>query len=92
MNGAAILGNAADIDGGLDLRIVLIALIAAMLAGCGTYRWEKAGTTRADWQRESEECRQQPPAPSTSGTPPSADKQWENCMMGRGWRYSGSWF
>ena len=75
-------------------RAFLILAATAGLAGCGSYRWQKPGYERADFQRESEECRQQ----ATTGQPPgagqpSADKQWENCMMGRGWRYSSSsWF
>ena len=67
------------------MRIVGIAalfvLLAGALAGCGTYRWERKGSSTADFQRESAECQQQ-----------SAQGQWENCMMGRGWRYSTSWF
>jgi hypothetical protein len=69
------------------LRIVLIALLAAGLAGCGTYKWERQGASTADWPRESQECEQQ-----VAGTAQSAPQAWENCMMGRGWRYSGSWF
>jgi len=68
------------------MRIVGIAALLALLAlaGCGTYRWERKGSSTADFQRESAECQQQS-APGQPG-------QWENCMMGRGWRYSTSWF
>jgi hypothetical protein len=89
------LGNLADRDGGFPtLRIAVLILLIAGLAGCGSYRWQKPGYDRADFQRESEECRQQAAGgPPPGGGQPSADKLWENCMMGRGWRYSGtSWF
>jgi hypothetical protein len=64
-----------------------MVLLVVGLAACGTYRWEKDGKTdRAEFQRESQECQQQ------VGGQQQAGKQWENCMMGRGWRFSGSWF
>jgi hypothetical protein len=68
------------------LRILTLLLLVAALAGCGTYKWEKR-VGSGDFARESEECRQQAPA---AGQDPGL--AWENCMMGRGWRYSGSWF
>jgi hypothetical protein len=69
------------------LRIITIVLLAASLAGCGTYKWEKPGVAGADFRSESEECRQQPIA---AGQEPGL--AWENCMMGRGWRHSSAWF
>ncbi|HEY0525712.1 MAG TPA: hypothetical protein VGD08_20135 [Stellaceae bacterium] len=65
------------------MRIVGVAALLGLLAltGCGTYRWERQGSSNTDFQRESAECQQQ-----------SAPGQWENCMMGRGWRYKTGWF
>ena len=68
------------------MRILVVAVLAAGLAGCGAYQWEKRGGA-GDFAAESEECRQQ--VASVAEDPGLA---WENCMMGRGWRYSGSWF
>jgi hypothetical protein len=68
------------------LRILLVLVLVGALAGCGTYRWEKRGGP-GDFQGESEECRQQVGA---AGQDPGL--AWENCMMGRGWRYRTGWF
>jgi len=60
---------------------VLIALgLAGGLTGCGDFYWEKPGTGSADFQRDSDSCRQQ-----------SAAGQWDSCMKARGWRYSAGW-
>lgn len=61
-------------------RVALLVVVAATLAGCGTYRWEKPGAGEADFRRDSDACLQQPQG------------QWESCMKARGWQLSSGWF
>jgi hypothetical protein len=60
--------------------LLILAVIAVLLAGCGYYRWQKPGANQAAFQRESAECQAQ------------ASGQWEACMNGRGWHYAGGMF
>lgn len=60
------------------MRVILVALIAVTLAGCGYYRWHKEGESTAGFQRDSAECEQQ-----------AAAGKWESCMTGKGWIYGG---
>jgi hypothetical protein len=60
------------------VRVILVALIAVTLAGCGYYRWHKDGEGTEGFQRDSTECEQQ-----------AAAGKWESCMTGKGWIYGG---
>lgn len=60
----------------MTLRVILVALIAVTLAGCGYYRWYKEGEGTAGFQRDSAVCQQQ-----------AQPGKWEACMLGKGWTY-----
>ncbi|MBV9522541.1 MAG: hypothetical protein JO010_07095 [Alphaproteobacteria bacterium] len=61
------------------MRSTLFAAVAVALAGCGYYHWSKPGADSAAFDRESAECQQRSAGPG----------QWDDCMKGRGWTYSG---
>jgi hypothetical protein len=56
--------------------VLLVALVAVTLAGCGYYRWHKDGQDEAAFRRDGADCEQQ-----------AAPGKWEACMNGKGWTY-----
>jgi|GEM_PF-6111151 hypothetical protein len=56
--------------------LLLLGLTGAV-AGCGTYRWNKAGASDAEFQDDAKAC--------DLARGPEAGS-FEACMTGRGWR------
>lgn len=62
-------------------RMVPIVGLLLLLAGCGSYRWEKAGAGPEDFRRDSASCERQGTA-----------AEWDACMRGLGWNYANRAF
>ena len=63
------------------MRTTLVfAALAAALAGCGFYHWQKEGADNAAFQRDNADCQREATA-----------EQFQACMERKGWKYSSGW-
>jgi hypothetical protein len=68
------------------LALGAAAVLATVLAGCGQYYWSRAGTSPADFYRDSQECARR----SALGTATTVgvgvdDRLYRGCLRERGY-------